>query len=256
MRCLLEYNEILLSSTSSESDEDLIDVINIIDENENCPRRKNPRVQNFIENVIYEYNDTEFRENFRLTRTTFNYLLYILREELEGESNLGNVTIPAEKQLYIALYVLGIPDSYRSIVTKFDVGKATAWRAVQRVVHVLCNYRNHFIRWPNEREANECSRVLQMQYGFPGVIGALDGTHINISTPAQDSQSYINWKGKHSIQLQVVCNHKLQFVHCYTGLPGSVHDMRVFKYSGLQQRCNDNYFQNNTHIIADSAYTL
>ncbi|EZA55373.1 hypothetical protein X777_04333, partial [Ooceraea biroi] len=123
-------------------------------------------------------------------------------EELEGESNLGNVTIPAEKQLYIALYVLGTPDSYRSIVTKFDVGKATAWRAVQRVVHVLCNYRNHFIRWPNEREANECSRVLQMQYGFPGVIGALDGTHINISTPAQDSQSYINWKGKHSIQLQ------------------------------------------------------
>ncbi|EZA52445.1 hypothetical protein X777_08753, partial [Ooceraea biroi] len=94
------------------------------------------------------------------------------------------------------------PDSYRSIVTKFDVGKAAAWRAVQRVVHVLCNYRNHFIRWPNEREANECSRVLQMQYGFPGVIGALDGTHINISTPAQDSQSYINRKGKHSIQLQ------------------------------------------------------
>lgn len=32
--------------------------------------------------------------------------------------------------------------------------------------------------------------------------------------------------------------------------------MRVFKYSGLQQRCNNDYFPNNTHIIADSAYTL
>ncbi|EZA54268.1 hypothetical protein X777_06142 [Ooceraea biroi] len=32
--------------------------------------------------------------------------------------------------------------------------------------------------------------------------------------------------------------------------------MRVFKYSGLQQRCNDEYFRDNTHLIADSAYTL
>lgn len=48
----------------------------------------------------------------------------------------------------------------------------------------------------------------------------------------------------------MVCNDKLQFLHCYAGLPGSVH-MRVFKYSGLQQRCNDEYFPD-THIIADS----
>lgn len=54
----------------------------------------------------------------------------------------------------------------------------------------------------------------------------------------------------------MVCNDKLQFLHCYAGLPGSVHDMRVFKYSGLQQRCNDEYFPDNTHIIADSAYVL
>lgn len=58
------------------------------------------------------------------------------------------------------------------------------------------------------------------------------------------------------LYLQVVCNHKMQFVHCYAGLLGSVHDMRVLKYSGLQQRCNDEYFRNNTHIIADSVYIL
>ncbi|KMQ87793.1 nuclease harbi1 [Lasius niger] len=166
------------------------------------------------------------------------------------------MTISAEKQLYIALYVLGTPDSYRSVVTKFDVGKATAWRAVKRVVKALCKHRNHFIRWPTQKEMDDCSQRLQMQYGFPKVIGALDGTHVYISAPAQDAQCYINRKGRHSIQLQVVCNDKLQFVHCYAGLPGSVHDMRVFKYSGLQQKCNDEYFPDNTHIIADSAYTL
>lgn len=32
--------------------------------------------------------------------------------------------------------------------------------------------------------------------------------------------------------------------------------MRVFKYSGLQQRCTDEYFPENTHLLGDSAYTI
>ena len=48
----------------------------------------------------------------------------------------------------------------------------------------------------------------------------------------------------------------MEFIHCFTGLPGCVHDMRVFQYSGLQRKCNHNYFPNNTHLLADSAYTL
>lgn len=39
-------------------------------------------------------------------------------------------------------------------------------------------------------------------------------------------------------------------------MPGSVHDMRVFKYSGLQHKCNDNLFDDDKHLIADAAYTL
>lgn len=89
------------------------------------------------------------------------------------------------------------------MVTKFNVGNATAWRAVRKVVKILCRYRNYFIRWPNRREMDDCSRRLQIEYGFPGVIGALDGTHICILAPSEDSQSYINRKGRHSIQLQV-----------------------------------------------------
>lgn len=39
-------------------------------------------------------------------------------------------------------------------------------------------------------------------------------------------------------------------------MPGSVHDARVFKYSGLQDRCNQEYFPNDCHLLGDSAYTL
>lgn len=32
--------------------------------------------------------------------------------------------------------------------------------------------------------------------------------------------------------------------------------MRVFQYSGLQIRCQDEYFPRNSHLIGDAAYTL
>lgn len=32
--------------------------------------------------------------------------------------------------------------------------------------------------------------------------------------------------------------------------------MRVFKYSGVQQRCNAEYFPGNSHLLGDSAYSI
>lgn len=41
------------------------------------------------------------------------------------------------------------------------------------------------------------------------------------------------------------------------GYPGSVHDARVFKKSGMAQKCRENvHFPNNSHLLGDSAYPL
>lgn len=62
------------------------------------------------------------------------------------------------------------------------------------------------------------------------MIGAIDGTHINIPTPKKSRGFYINKKGHYSsIQAQVVCDHMRLFTHVYVGNVGSVHDARVFK---------------------------
>lgn len=42
-----------------------------------------------------------------------------------------------------------------------------------------------------------------MKYGFPKVLGAIDGTHVQITKPKEHGESYINRKGYHSMQLQV-----------------------------------------------------
>lgn len=55
---------------------------------------------------------------------------------------------------------------------------------------------------------------------------------------------------------QVVCNERLQFIHCYAGEVGSVHDMRAFRLSNFETMCTDNHFPHDSHILGDAAYRL
>ncbi|XP_071578693.1 uncharacterized protein [Temnothorax nylanderi] len=97
---------------------------------------------------------------------------------------------------------------------------------------------------------------MQRLYGFPKILGVIDGTHINIARPKRDANSYINRKGRFSIQLQVICKDDLSFIHVFAGLPGCVHDMRVFLYSGVQQCCTPEFFPEDSHLLGDAAYTI
>ncbi|XP_025155207.1 protein ALP1-like isoform X1 [Harpegnathos saltator] len=88
---------------------------------------------------------------------------------------------------------------------------------------------------------------------FPGVIGAIDGSHIRIDKPTEDPNSYINRKQYFSLYIQGVANHNMKFLDVFVGYPGSVHDTRVFKNSpvrnDLHELCRDNYY-----LLGDSAY--
>ena len=44
--------------------------------------------------------------------------------------------------------------------------------------------------------------------GFPCVIGCIDCTHICIQAPSQNEQNYVNRKGYHSVNVQVICDDK------------------------------------------------
>ncbi|XP_018372949.1 PREDICTED: putative nuclease HARBI1, partial [Trachymyrmex cornetzi] len=105
-------------------------------------------------------------------------------------------------------------------------------------------------------EAEQTIERINKNYGFPEVIGAIDGTHIKIAAPRNHSDSYINRKGYYSIQLQVVCDADLKFMHCYAGQVGSVHDNRVFRLSNIESMCTEANFPNNSYLLGDAAYSI
>ncbi|XP_011871036.1 PREDICTED: putative nuclease HARBI1 [Vollenhovia emeryi] len=205
---------------------------------------------------------------------TFEIILTLIGPALNATgTEIGRKSISAEKQLLIALWFMATPDSYtyrllqffifyfvvycRSICVKFGVGKATAFRSVRRVTYALHCIAPRFIQWPVEVADNVIDQFARVS-GFPGVIGAIDGTHIKIRAPPMDSASYINRKGFPSINLQVICDSRGLFTHCYAGEVESVHDARVFRNSPVIDflERSEVYFPNNSHIIGDAAYAI
>lgn len=135
---------------------------------------------------------------------------------------------------------------------------ATAFRALRRVTYALHCVSPRFIKWPKDQDALIVMERFQQLCGFPNVIGAIDGTHIRIRAPVEDANSYINRKGFHSLNVQVICDSRGLFTHCYAGQVGSVHDTRVFRNSPVARFLEfpENYFPNNSHIIGDAAYSI
>ena len=56
--------------------------------------------------------------------------------------------------------------------------------------------------------------------GFPNVIGCIDCTHIRISGPHQNEHEYVNRKGVHSINVQLVGNADLSIINAELNWPG------------------------------------
>ncbi|GAB1860676.1 Putative nuclease HARBI1 [Camponotus japonicus] len=165
--------------------------------------------------------------------------------------------ISPRTQFLLTLWRLGTPDSFRSICERFNVGRSTALYITRRVVRALVELAPVIIKWPTNERLNEVWIGFESTSGFPKVIGAIDGTHINIPAPKNNPESYINRKGHHSIQLQAICDHKCRFIHCYVGHVGSVHDQRVFRQSEVQNYLgNVTKFPQNSHLVGDLAYKL
>ncbi|KAF2881922.1 hypothetical protein ILUMI_24252 [Ignelater luminosus] len=65
--------------------------------------------------------------------------------------------------------------------------------------------------------------------GLPEVLGISDGCHIEIKQSVNNAVDFFNRKKTHRIVLQAVCNDNGLLTDVIIGIPGRVHDARVFR---------------------------
>lgn len=159
------------------------------------------------------------------------------------------------KKVLLTIYIMSKPVSFLEAGDKFGMSGGTAHYIFKETIHLLAGLVNEYIVWPHQLNSNDHT-FRERSRGFPNVVGIIDGCHISIKQPIGNANDFFNRHEGHSIILQGVCDHNLKFIDIFIGLPGRMHDARVFRNSPLFQNLMNNLILENYHILGDSAYPL
>ena len=105
----------------------------------------------------------------------------------------------------------------------------------------------------HEKEVNNINQDFYAIQQFPGVVGAIDCTHIPISNPGgPDANNYINRKGWMSVNVHSVCSASLIF-NIVARWPGTPHDLWILSEWSLCRRLADGRYPR--ILLGDPGYT-
>lgn len=220
-------------------------------------RKERQKVERYVEGTIPMYYLDDFKRCFRMTRATFEVICENLGQfqELLPSWTEGRDHVTIEKQLLITLWYIATQDTTHNIADRFNVTESSVVRCRDRVFSVfLTHLKQQFIIWPTNNIRQEVVDAFRRKANFPDVLGAIDGTHIKIRAPKENTDVHIHRKGYHSIVLQGVCREDLRFTQVLAGWPGSCHDARVLRNSYLWE--NGIHLCGNGHLLGDGAYPL
>jgi hypothetical protein len=156
------------------------------------------------------------------------------------------------------------------VSTTLQMSEGSVYNHCKRVVRAFRCLRGKFLHWPNEVERDKL-KTHYYDKGFPGAIGAMDGTYIPlVDKLREDPMSY--WCRKkfwavrgleHMVMgssimtaylmqfnMQAVADFQGRFISYDFGWPGSVPDVSVWKESHLWLHC-DNYLRQDEWLMAD-----
>jgi len=157
-------------------------------------------------------------------------------------------------QLLIALRFYATSTFQLVIGDPFGVSNATVCRVVHRVTRAIARLRPKYVKFPTtEKERRDTMHGFYQISRFPGILGAIDCTHIPIQSPGgNDAEIYRNRKGYFSINVQLVCDTQNYISDVVARWPGSVHDSTIFDNSNLRKDLQTQ--RKDGHLVGDGGY--
>ena len=148
------------------------------------PRRTLHRINNYMQ-TIEEYDNDEFKEHFRLRRTTCDFVIEKVKQAKILPTHIhGRRKVSVKKAVYMTVWYLSNIETFRQIADRFNVTKSSAYRIISKVTNFLVQCSQRYIVWPSEERIECVKRGFCQMQGINGIVGAIDGTHINIKRPS------------------------------------------------------------------------
>ncbi|XP_055714949.1 putative nuclease HARBI1 [Phlebotomus papatasi] len=218
-------------------------------------RTRVPKSSAWYERILPQYDPSRFLQMLRVSREEFDFILNEITDDLVFTVR-ARLQLPVEKQLAIVLYRLGgYGDSASLAKTAAMLGTGdggTLDKVTQRVFSAILRLKPQYLYWPDAEERRILTRETADELIL--CVGYMDGTEFKLAeAPIHDPDSYYSRKKVHSIKATLVCDHRFRVRYLAVGVPGSVHDARMFVNIELGQRTEE-FLTGDEYIAADSAY--
>ena len=201
--------------------------------------RRFQRNVGWFTNLWSTYSEKRFQETFRISRSTFLFILGRIRHLIEKDT-ITEEPISPECRLAIYLYRLARGDYYFTIAEMAGIGERTVGYIVNEVTSVIveCLWEDSVTKHMPKSEDEFKSKILDMEeaWQFPCCWSAVDGCHIPIKCPPgglESCKEYHNFKIFFSVVLMGMVDSKYRFVWASCGYPGNSHDSVNFQSTDL-----------------------
>lgn len=153
--------------------------------------------------------DARFLELFRLDKVLVRDLETLLLPIIASPATARG--IPVIQRILVTLRFLATGSYQRGLGEQynFTMSQASVHNCIHQVINAISEHLvDEFIRFPIDYNTrNEFKNQFMEKFGFPGSVGAIDGTHVSILKPSgEDEQNYFNRKGWCIIILKQSCS--------------------------------------------------
>jgi hypothetical protein len=154
----------------------------------------------------FELPQQDFIAQFRLNQDLVMYIVNSLRQGLQKQRVTG---LSPEIQVLVAIGFFAHGSYQRPAGNQCElvVSQPTTSRCIRKVTQLInIHLLRQWIKFPmtaQEKAAAQNKFALAAQ-PFPGAIGAIDCTYINILAPHVHEEAYVNHHGNHSLNVQAV----------------------------------------------------
>lgn len=226
--------------------------------------QENRRAQRRIKRMLrdtqnpFTLSDTQFRQQFRLNKEAAMYLVRVLEPYLEEGAYISK--IPKMFRVLAVLHFYGVGSYQRGLANNFltCISQSSLSRSITEVTNAIIRHlTRRWIKYPRtDDERNVKKTRFHTVFEMHEIIGVVDGTHIAIHKPNVDEHMFVNRKGYHSLNCQVICDADMNIINMVSQWPGSTHDAFIWRSSRIARAMLANYEnqQHNDKIMGDSGY--
>lgn len=175
------------------------------------------RSRNFAYDIFLNYDDERMIQNVRMNRAAFNHLVQLATPHMYRQDTILRPAFEVWHRVAAALWYLATHGELRTVAELFGMSPATLDIAVHEFVNVVNLHLFHqVIHLPrNEAEIEVAEQEFNDRRNFPACIGAVDGSHVSIIGPNQDTADYFDRRQRYSVAVKLVAvanGHLLMFL--------------------------------------------